>query len=337
MIKHKKHSLKRHNTFHLPYKADNFIIIENDVEYLDALDHLHADKGKHLVIGGGSNILFTSDFQGTIIKTSISELQVLDQNTEFTWLWVSAGYDWHSLVLKTIEMGLYGLENLSLIPGTMGAAPVQNIGAYGVELDQYIDSVEAYDIESGELIRFMNKDCQFSYRSSIFKHELKNKMLIKAVVLRLYNKPHFNVSYGDIKSMLNKMSISKLTATDISNVIIRIRSEKLPDPEKIGNAGSFFKNPEIDHSDYKRLHALFPGLPYYKMGERYKIPAAWLIEKSGWKGKRIKNTGTYPNQPLVLVNYGHASGQEILDLSLAIQKSVKELFDIDLIPEVNIL
>jgi UDP-N-acetylmuramate dehydrogenase len=337
MKRHRNYSLLNFNTFHIPSVAEELIIIENESEYEQVLEIISNSTVKTLILGSGSNILFTSDFRVKVIKINISDLSVHDKNDEFTWIRATAGINWHTFVVNTIEMGLYGLENLSLIPGTVGASPVQNIGAYGVELDQFIDSVQCCNILSGEEFNLNKSDCKFSYRSSIFKNEMQGKMMIKSVIYKLKNTPEYNISYGDVQKTLLDMGAKKYNARDISNAIIRIRSEKLPDPTKIGNAGSFFKNPELDETALNLLKLSFPAIPFYSTGKNYKIPAAWLIEECGWKGRRLKNVGTHPKQPLVLVNYGGATGKEILELSNAIQESVFAKFNLKLIPEVNII
>ena len=331
------HSLFNFNFFKVHATVRELILLESEADYADMIDKTDFDKAPYLVIGDGSNILFTKDFNGTCIKTVLSDVYKVKESKDFIWLRIEAGMNWHNLVIKTLDMGLQGLENLSLIPGTVGAAPVQNIGAYGTEIDQFVDQVEALDLIGGEVFHLDAKECEFEYRSSIFKNQYKNRFLIKSVTLRLNKNPLFNISYDKIKETLDFLNLREINAKNISDAVIHIRQSKLPDPEKIGNAGSFFKNPIIDKTDLEGLKAEFPGLPAYQVDKfRFKIPAAWLIEDCGWKGKYIGDAGVNPNQPLVLVNMGKATGKDILKLSEKIQKDVVQKFGIELQPEVNI-
>lgn len=332
------HPLFSYNYFKVHAYARKLILIEREEDYVDLFSRMDFKKIQFLVLGDGSNILFTRDFEGTCIKTGLSDIYRIKENDEYAWIRIEAGMNWHSLVIKTIEMGLQGLENLSLIPGTVGAAPVQNIGAYGVEIEQFIDQVEAVDLTGGEVFHLRAEDCEFSYRSSIFKNRYKNRFLIKSVTLQLNKKPSFNISYDKVQETLDLLNLKEINAKNISDAIIHIREGKLPDPAKIGNAGSFFKNPIVDKTDFEGLKAEFPRLPFYQVDKfSFKIPAAWLIEDCGWKGKRIGDAGVNPNQPLVLVNMGSASGKDILRLSEKIQKDVAHKFGIELQPEVNII
>ena len=332
------HPLFSYNYFKVHAKANELILIEKEEDYAELLSRTDFRKTPFLVLGDGSNILFTRDFEGTCIKTGLSEISRLKENEEYAWLRIEAGMNWHGLVLKTIEMGLQGLENLSLIPGTVGAAPVQNIGAYGVEIEQFIDRVEAIDLEGGETFYFSAGDCEFNYRSSIFKKRYKNRFLIKSITLQLNKKPSYNISYDKIQETLDLLDRKEINARNISDAVIHIRESKLPDPAKIGNAGSFFKNPIVDKTDFEGLKAEFPRLPSYQVDKfSFKIPAAWLIEDCGWKGRRIGDAGVNPKQPLVLVNMGSASGKDILSLSEKIRTDVAQKFGIELQPEVNII
>jgi len=332
------HSMFNLNYFKVRAFVRELILIEKEQDYVDLIQKSNFDKTPCLIIGDGSNILFTKDFNGTCIKTVLSDITKVKESKEYVWLRIEAGMNWHDLVIKTLDMGLQGLENLSLIPGTVGAAPVQNIGAYGIEISQFIDQVEALDMKGGEIFHFDDRECAFDYRSSIFKDKYKNRFLIKSVTLRLNKKPSYNISYEKIKETLDLLNLNEINARNISDAVIHIRKSKLPDPMKIGNAGSFFKNPIIDKTDYQGLKAEFPELPAYQIDKfHFKIPAAWLIEECGWKGKRIGDAGVNPNQPLVLVNLGKASGKDIQNLSEKIRKDIAQKYGIDLQPEVNII
>jgi UDP-N-acetylmuramate dehydrogenase len=332
------HPLVSYNYFKIHAYAHKLILIECEDDYFELINRTDFNKVPFLILGDGSNILFTRDFAGTCIKTGLSEISKIRENEEYVWLRIEAGMNWHSLVIKTIEMGLQGLENLSLIPGTVGAAPVQNIGAYGVEIEQFIDQVEALDLKGGEVFLFSARDCEFDYRSSIFKNRYKNRFFIKSITLRLNKNPSFNISYGKIQETLELLNLTEINAKNISDAVIHIRESKLPDPAKTGNAGSFFKNPIVEKTDFEGLKAEFPRIPSYQVDKlNFKIPAAWLIEECGWKGKRIGDAAVNPNQPLVLVNMGSASGKDILSLSEKIKKDVAQKFGIELQPEVNII
>lgn len=329
-------SLLPYNTFALAAKAQQFFTFRSVEELKTALEQ--RKKEDLLVLGGGSNILLTQDFGGLVLKNELKGVDLIKETSEHYYVKVQAGENWHEFVLKAIANDWSGAENLSLIPGTVGAAPMQNIGAYGVELEQIFDSLEAVEIATGNTHTFDHKDCQFGYRESIFKRELKGKYIISAVTFRLLKKPAFNTSYGAIQETLDRMGVKKLTTKAISDAVIQIRQSKLPDPKEIGNAGSFFKNPSIDKIDFEGLKAEFPSIPGYELPEhRVKIPAAWLIDQSGWKGKRFGQIGVHKNQPLVLVNYGGGKGKDIKELAFKIQASVTKNFGIELTPEVNII
>ncbi len=331
-------SLQAYNTFGVDAKARFFVTISN----VDTLQQLLAAKQwknfPKFILGEGSNILFTEDFPGLVIKTQFKGIHVTAENDHHVWLTVGAGEIWHHLVLFCLEKNFSGIENLSLIPGTVGAAPIQNIGAYGVELETVFDHLTAMCLSDGSLHTFDHSACQFGYRDSVFKTLLKNQFAIVTVTLRLNKKAAFFVEYDPLKKTLHQMGVTQLNIKVISDAIIKIRSEKLPDPKNIGNAGSFFKNPIISIDKFHDLTYQHPQIPYFLNGEdTYKIPAAWLIEKCGWKGRRIGNVGTHQQHALVLVNYGNGSGKEIKKLAEDIQNSVREQFSIDLHPEVNIL
>ncbi|NGP86804.1 UDP-N-acetylmuramate dehydrogenase [Fodinibius halophilus] len=330
--------LQPYNTLHISAVAQHFAAIKTPSHLKEVLNHPRAKENNLLVLGGGSNMLFTGDFNGLVLHIEIEGREVVKETQDNIWLKVGAGENWHQTVRYCVEQGWGGIENLSLIPGTVGAAPIQNIGAYGVELEEVFEELEAVNLVSGEKQRFNKADCQFGYRDSIFKNELKGQVIVTEVVLKLSKKPELNTSYGAIQTELEKREISKPTIKDISDIVIDIRNSKLPDPKEIGNAGSFFKNPIVDRSIFDQIKENYPQAPGYDMGnDKIKVPAGWLIEEAGWKGKAVGNTGTYRQQALVIVNHGGATGQEILALAKMIQASVAKEFKIDLVPEVNII
>ena len=329
------YSLKKYNSFNIDVVAKEFIQI-NSVKDLIDLEKNSKNK-KKLFIGGGSNILFTNNFEGLVVHINLKGISVKKMNDNFSEIKVMSGENWNELVNWCIENNLGGLENLSLIPGNVGAAPIQNIGAYGVELKDVFISCEVYDLNAEKLTIYNLNDCKFGYRDSIFK---KNKnLIVVSVKMKLSSKNHkINSSYGGINDELKKLNIKEPTIKDISNVVCEIRNKKLPDPNKIGNAGSFFKNPIVNSKKINWLKQNFNNIPFYKIDENsYKIPAAWLIETSGFKGKDFGNFGVHKTQPLVLVNYGKASGSDINKLSLSIKEVVNKLFKIELETEVNII
>jgi len=332
------HSLLPYNTFGLDVKAAHFVEVQT-VEELRTV--LQSKPHPLLVLGGGSNVLFTQDVDGWIVKNNIRGIQVVRQYQNKVWVKVGAGERWHDFVLWAVAQGYGGVENLSLIPGTVGAAPIQNIGAYGVEVKDLFLSLEALDLKEGKapLKRYNRQQCQFGYRDSIFKREAKGRFCITSVTFSLTRNTHrLNTSYGDIQRTLAEMGITAPTISDVSRAVIQIRSSKLPDPAQIGNCGSFFKNPETDRAILARIQAIHPQAPHYDLPDgRVKIPAGWLIEQCGWKGKRVGNTGCYAKQALVLVNYGGATGAEVRDLAYAIIDSVDKTFGLRLEPEVNIV
>ena len=330
-------SLQPYNTFGIDATAHYFVDIQTKDELVDLCKGGLLKGKKILVLGGGSNILFTQDFDGIVIKNSIQEFNSRNVGKDI-YVTAGAGMIWHELVLKTLENGIYGLENLSLIPGTVGAAPVQNIGAYGVELKDLFFELKAVEIKSGLVKGFTNKDCGFDYRNSVFKGPLKGQFIITSVTLKLNTPATVNTAYGAINTTLEEWGIRNPTPKDVSEAVIHIRQSKLPDPAKIGNAGSFFKNPVITKEKYIELKAEFDEIPGYPQpNDTIKIPAAWLIDQNGWKGKRLGNIGVNPNQPLVLVNYGGGKGNELKELAFSILDSVKERFGIELEQEVNII
>lgn len=327
------------NTFKINVKARYFTSIRTPEEAIALFKTDIFTKNQVLILGGGSNLLLTKDFDGLVVKNEIKGITTVEENDKTITLKIGSGENWHALVMHCVRHDYGGIENLSLIPGTVGAAPMQNIGAYGVEIKEVIDNVEAIELTSGKVHCFSNAACKFGYRESVFKQEFKNQFFISSVTLTLSkNDHHFNTSYGAITDVLQERNVEKVTVRAISDAIIDIRQKKLPDPNLIGNAGSFFKNPSVELSVFESLKKKFPLLPSFP-GENnlIKIPAAWLIEQSGWKGKTLENIGVHKHQALVLVNYGGGEGKKIWQLALNIQSSVKEKFNIILQPEVNII
>ncbi|MFZ9743783.1 MAG: UDP-N-acetylmuramate dehydrogenase, partial [Chitinophagaceae bacterium] len=304
MIIKENTSLKDYNTFGIDANAKEFVVIKSHQDLQALISQRDLTKEKFLILGGGSNILFTKDFDGLIIKNEITGVELINQDDELVWVKVGAGVVWHDFVLYCIEKGWGGLENLSLIPGTVGASPIQNIGAYGVEVKNVIEEVIGIDLITKHTKIIKSIDCHFEYRSSIFKTTLKNKFLITDVVFRFRKHPELRIEYGAIKDELKKENIEKPTIKDISNAVINIRRSKLPDPAIIGNAGSFFKNPVVSQNKLSELKAAYPSIVSYPFGEQFKLAAGWLIEQAGWKGYRENKVGCHEKQALVLVNYG---------------------------------
>ena len=331
-------SLQAYNTFGIDVSAKYFSEIESTDDFRTLLTDPAFEMEEKLILGGGSNILFTKNFDGLVIKNALPGITLIKEDAYHCWIKVAAGEPWHPFVLYCVERNLAGIENLSLIPGLVGAAPMQNIGAYGVEIKDTCEEVEAVNMATGEVEIFNNAACEFGYRESIFKHKLKEQFLITAVTFKLNKIFKPNIYYGDIKRTLEEMRVQEITIKSVSDAVISIRSSKLPDPKVIGNAGSFFKNPVVSSKLFSTLISKHPLMPNYpqKNGE-VKIPAGWLIEQCGWKGKVVGNTGAHKSQSLVLVNYGHATGHEIYDLAMQIQQSVKEKFAIEIVTEVNII
>jgi UDP-N-acetylmuramate dehydrogenase len=289
-----------------------------------------------LVMGEGSNILFKGDFEGLILRPGIKGIELLEENDREVLVRVGAAENWDNWVSLSIRKGWFGLENLSLIPGSVGSAPIQNIGAYGVELKDCFESVDAWDLRQKKRIQLDGPGCRFGYRSSIFKFESRGRYIITHVVFRLQKQAQLQLNYGPVKERFAKAGGT--TPQDLREVIKAIRRQKLPDPQKFGNAGSYFKNPLVDRTVFKCIRVDYPGVPNYPdAGNQVKIPAAWLIEQAGWKGKRIGNVGTWPSQPLVIVNYGNATGEEILDFSEKLRADVDKKFGICLEREVNVV
>jgi UDP-N-acetylmuramate dehydrogenase len=333
----KNFSLKAYNTFGIDQVAENFISA-NSIEELRGILVKYSSE-KLFVLGGGSNLLLTQDVPGLTLHINLKGKEIVESNNTENIVLVKAmaGEVWHAFVLWTLENGLGGLENLSLIPGSVGAAPIQNIGAYGVELKDSFVRCEAMEIETGILKTFDKTDCEFDYRHSVFKTKLKNKYIITAVYFSLTKLNHLlKTEYGTIQTELALQGIEHPTPSDISNAVISIRQQKLPDPKIIGNSGSFFKNPVVERAIFQSIKEKYPDMPFYEVGDLVKIPAGWLIEQAGFKGKRFGDAGVHTKQALVLVNYGNAKGKEILALSNKIRQTVFEKFGIQLTPEVNI-
>jgi UDP-N-acetylmuramate dehydrogenase len=329
--------LKHYNTFGVAAKAQVFARFDA-VSQLRKLWAVAGDLPR-MVLGGGSNVLFTQDYPGWVLLNEIKGRALVRQQGSEVLLKVGAGENWHQTVMWTLGQGWGGLENLSLIPGSCGAAPIQNIGAYGVELKEVLAGVKVWDSLKDKVEIFDNAACELGYRSSIFKQKEKGRYVILYLYLKVTSQDHrLQLEYGAIKEALEKMGIGQPSPADISKAVIQIRQSKLPDPSVLGNAGSFFKNPLISNAHLIQLLGQYPDLPHYPQdAQRTKVAAGWLIEKAGWKGKRVGNTGSHAQQALVLVNYGEAAGREIRDYAKAVMLSVEQKFAIKLEPEVNIL
>ena len=335
-------SLKPYNTFGIDVSASRFVSVDN----LDKLQKILTQEKDVFLLSGGSNMLLTKDIDKLVIHINIKGISIHYENESEVELSVNAGEDWHEFVMWCISQNYGGIENLSLIPGNVGTSPIQNIGAYGVEVKDVITRVEGIDLNNAKKIQFSNKECDFGYRNSIFKNELKEKIVITSVRFKLTKKNHhLNTNYGAIEKELAIRKISNPTIKDISDIVINIRQAKLPDPKKIGNSGSFFKNPIINLKQFKKLQEKYPNIPFYKIPSskkedaayNYKIPAGWLIETAGFKGKRYGDCGIHKNQALVLVNYDKASGTDIYILAKKIQETILSIFEITLDIEVNII
>ena len=328
-------NLKEYNTFGISVKAEMFAVFSS-IEELKQILSFRNDK-KLLVLGGGSNLLLTEDFDGLVIKNEIKRFEVIEETSSEVIVESGAGENWHEFVLNCIDKGFGGIENLSLIPGSVGASPMQNIGAYGVEIKDVFESLSAYHIASGEIHYFDKTKCEFGYRESIFKNKVKGEYIILTVTFRLTKNPTINSSYGAINEQLKVMGIQVPTIKELSAAVIAIRQSKLPDPKIIGNAGSFFKNPTVEITLLEQIQKNYPDIPNYPALNGRKLAAGWLIEKAGWKGRTFDNYGVHKLQALVLVNYGNCTGQEIFDLSSQIIQDVFEKFGVLLEREVNIL
>ncbi|KAB2807370.1 UDP-N-acetylmuramate dehydrogenase [Phaeocystidibacter luteus] len=339
MRKYNGPSLQRFNTFGLDESADEVWVLQDEEDIRALASDESAMSRLKLILGGGSNLLLTGPIKGVVAHIALRGKKVLSETDDEVILEVAAGENWHQTVLWTIEQGYGGLENLSLIPGQVGTAPVQNIGAYGVELKDHFVSLDGISLENGEKRTFSKEDCQFGYRDSIFKHELKGNFIITAVRFNLTKRNHaLRTDYGAIQGELEKRGIDKPTIADISAAVIAIRQSKLPDPMEIGNSGSFFKNPVVPTSEFDRIKSEYPEVVAYPAGEgKMKLAAGWLIEKAGWKGYRRGDAGVHERQALVLVNYGEARGREVYQLAKDIIADIREKFGIELSPEVNVL
>lgn len=330
-------SLLQYNTFGLDQQAAYFVEVIDEEELSGALQAAKKVDVPIFILGGGSNILLTGDLPYFVIKIAIRGIELLREDHKQVWVRVGAGEGWHDFVRHAIRNQWGGVENLSLIPGTVGASPMQNIGAYGVEIKDVFDQLEAVRRDDGELVTFSAKDCRFGYRDSIFKQEAKDQYAITRVVFRLDKFPVFNTTYGDIEFTMHELGYPEPSLEAVSEAVIHIRRKKLPDPTILGNAGSFFKNPVVTDEKFEKLKASNPNLPGFKTPEGMKIPAAWLIEQAGWKGKRWGTIGVHAHQPLVLVNYGGGKGEDLLFLSKSIAKDVVEKFGVNLQTEVNLV
>ncbi|MGA9637682.1 UDP-N-acetylmuramate dehydrogenase [Flavobacterium sp.] len=330
-------SLKNYNTFGIEAKAKQFVAVHSVAELKNVLAQ-YKNENK-FILGGGSNMLLTQDIDALVIHIDLKGKKVIDENDDFVFIECQAGENWHEFVLWTINQDFGGLENMSLIPGNVGTTPVQNIGAYGAEIKDSFISCDAVAINNQEKRTFTKEECKFGYRESVFKNEVKDQYIITSVVFKLTKRNHkINTAYGDISTELAQNNIKNPTIQDVSNAVIAIRRSKLPDPKELGNSGSFFKNPIVLKSDFEKIHQKFPEMKYYDISEtEVKVPAGWLIEQAGFKGKRFGDAGIHKNQALVLVNYGNATGQEILAVSKNIQQTIFDTFGINIEAEVNVI
>ena len=329
-------SLRKYNTFGLNIKADRLITFKMEENAIRFFEQQKESDGKFLIVGGGSNILFTSDFHGTIIHPDLDRINMEEKKSDYVIVSSGAGVVWDVLVELTVNHGFGGLENLSLIPGLVGATPVQNIGAYGAEVRETIEKVRAVSMTDGSVREFTNKECRFGYRDSIFKGELRGKYLITKVYYKLSTRPKLSLEYGSLKDEVNKLGSTSLL--NVRQIVINTRQKKLPDPLQIGNAGSFFKNPVVTDKVAEELKSKNPGLPVFKDRTGcIKLAAGWLIEQCGWKGKRIGEAGVHDKQALILVNHGNATGKELFELSEQIRESVLDKFGISLEREVEVV
>jgi UDP-N-acetylmuramate dehydrogenase len=342
-------SLKKFNTFGIDASARYYVECSTVEQMNEVLSESKFSTTRKLILGGGSNLLFTKDFDGIVLKNDLKGIELIREDADSYYVRSAAGEVWHEFVMHCIEHNYAGIENLSLIPGNVGASPMQNIGAYGAEIKDTFYELEAFHMEEKKIYKFNNPECKFGYRESVFKRELKDKFIITSVTYKLSKTPHFNTSYGAIEKELEVMGVKELSIQAISKAVCNIRSSKLPDPNVIGNAGSFFKNPVISAEKFNKLKVQFPDIISYpvthtqspslegRAGEGYKLAAGWMIEQCGWKGKRFGDAGVHKLQALVLVNYENAKGNEIFDLSQKIMDSVMERFGVELEREVNII
>ncbi len=337
------YNLSKLNTFGILAYAKFFAEISSEADLKELFNISEFKNNRKFFLGGGSNILFTKDFDGLIILNKLEGIEILKEDSKNVWLKSMGGEMWHNLVIFSVEHGLWGIENLAFIPGTVGAAPVQNIGAYGVELKDILENIEAFDVQTGEKKIFNKEECRFGYRDSIFKNELKGRYFITAIVLKLSKIENKNINYKILQDYLEKNKIEVKNSKDISDAVTAIRKSKLPNPAIIPNAGSFFKNIFIKETEFKELQKKYPDMPFFEEDKLIKIPAGWLIERCGpadgisWKGYRLGNVGVHDKQALVLVNYGRAKGEEVLNLANKIITNVREKFSLELVPEVNLI
>ena len=335
-IKHNQ-SLMTYNTFKINVNAKYLALFHNMNELKQILNNKIIEKEKILIIGEGSNILFTKNFNGLILVNKIKGIQIKKNTEESVFVCVGAGENWHNFVVWSVKNGFSGIENLALIPGLVGASPIQNIGAYGVEVKDFITQVKYIDLTTKKSYLLSNEECEFKYRDSIFKNKLKHKIVITEVIYKLSKKPKLNISYSALKNKI-KETTDVISTESILKAVISIRQTKLPDPKKLANSGSFFKNPIVSNSKFKMLKKKFPNIVAYKNSEKdIKIAAGWLIDNAGWKGYRERNCGVHKNQALVLVNYDNATGQDIFNLAQKIKKAIKEKYNVTLEEEVTIL
>ncbi|MEI8174696.1 MAG: UDP-N-acetylmuramate dehydrogenase [bacterium] len=345
---HENYNLSKLNTFGISAKAKFFVEVKNEEELKELFDNQEFSNISKLFLGSGSNILFSKDFDGLVILNKLKGIEIIKDDNEYVFVKSMGGEIWHDFVLFTVEHNLWGIENLSLIPGTVGAAPVQNIGAYGVEIKDALESVEVFDTSTGEKKILSKEECKFGYRESVFKNEFKDRYFITAVIFKLNKTKNEKANYKALQEYLENNSIIVNSPKDISNIVSTIRKSKVPDPAVIPNAGSFFKNVFVSEERMRELLTVHPEMPYLEEEtlpqsfpeiklEKMKIPAGWLIEQCGWKGEKIGNVGVYDKQALILVNYGKASGGEILNLANSIIKDVKDKFGLELVPEVNLI
>ncbi|MCR9017390.1 UDP-N-acetylmuramate dehydrogenase [Aquiflexum gelatinilyticum] len=330
-------SLLPFNTFGIDKNARFFAVATSTEEVKQLIQKSKEMNVPLFILGGGSNILLTKNLEALVMKIEIKGFELIEEDENGVLVKVGAGESWHEFVLYCIQKNWGGVENLSLIPGTVGASPMQNIGAYGIEIKEVFDHLEAINRNTNEVRKFYSEECKFGYRESVFKNDLKEQYVITHVVFRLSKSPVIHAEYGAIRQTLKEKGIESPTIKDISDAVIDIRRSKLPDPAHIGNAGSFFKNPTVPVSIFENIKSEFPNVPGFPNEEGVKIPAAWLIEQTGWKGKKFGNIGVHQFQPLVLVNYGGGEGNDIKELSLRIQESVLNKFNVPLQPEVNFL
>lgn len=337
MIIQHNFSLKNYNTFGIDAKANEFVAVHSTEELKQVLQE-NSNK-KKFILGGGSNMLLTQDINALVIHIDLKGKKVIQEDDNYVWVEAQAGENWHEFVLWNIEQNYGGIENMSLIPGNVGTTPVQNIGAYGAEIKDTFVSCNAMQISTQEIKKFINEECKFGYRESIFKQEVKDQYIITSVVFKLTKNNHtINTGYGDIQKELESKGITQPTIKDVSNAVIAIRQSKLPDPKELGNSGSFFKNPIITREQFNQAKALHPEIKHYDVSEtEVKVPAGWMIEQAGLKGYRDGDAGVHARQALVLVNYGNATGQDILNLSKLVQKTVLDKFGIAIEAEVNVI